>query len=87
MQNIQWCILKINKKEECLRNKKQLIKNIIALILIITGFLLVFTGAIIQIILAIQIYGLFGSFYVPHWSLYLYIGVVPALIGMAISEE
>lgn len=55
---------------------------IIGGIIMVIGIGLMIAGAVIQKAIGMEIYGTKDGFlYIEHWSCWLYLGIIPALIG------
>lgn len=55
---------------------------VIGLIVCVSGFCSILAAAIWQQVLCYQMFGaIFDSVFIPHYSAFLYLGIIPATVG------
>ena len=60
---------------------------VIGVILLLIGLGCVVAGAIWQQVLCYQMFGvIFQKVFIPHWSAWFYLGIIPLCIGWAMAN-
>lgn len=63
-------------------------RYIIAIILMILGVMSVCFAEIMQCVICVQMYGVvFKQVFIPHWSAWFFLGVIPMLVAHILAKD